>query len=48
MSNQIVDLISISLRKYEETHYGFRHLGPYRYAFDLGFYSIVVELWLFR
>lgn len=45
-SNQ--DLLTFTLRTYDEAIWGFRKMGPWRFALDLYKVSFIVELWFLR
>ena len=45
---ETTDLITITLRKYKESSWGWRWMGTARRALDFGKYSIIIELWYCR
>lgn len=44
----IHDVFTFSIRRYSESHWGTRILGPSRYALDLGRTALILELWWAR
>jgi len=42
------DLLSLTIRQYNECMFGWRKLGPCRYAIDVGYISLIVEFWWLR
>ena len=48
MKNESRDLWSLTVRQYYESLWGYRHMGPYRFALDLGKISFILEFWWLR
>lgn len=42
------DKFSFHIRVYDEPGYGFRKLRGNRFAIDLGWFSLIFELWFLR
>lgn len=42
------DLLTFTLCKYTEANWGYRRLGPGRFALDCGKISFILELWFRR
>lgn len=42
------DLFSFHIRKYDESGWGYRYLGPKRHAFDVYKIGFIFEFWWIR